>query len=89
MPWIKCGECRRVILVMDDPPPVSFLCQKCIPLFCVIWDHFLTVQENPLTLNRNDYSPVIEKIMQGLGIPGMAKVSSETVRHKFPQLGRS
>jgi hypothetical protein len=54
--------------VLDDPPPVSFLCQKCLPLFDIVWDHSFLINEGSLTLNMNDYSPMLQKIMGGLGM---------------------
>jgi endogenous inhibitor of DNA gyrase (YacG/DUF329 family) len=64
MPWVKCNECRRVILVSEDQPKKNFLCEKCKPLFDLVWSDEWPVG---MTMNMNDYSELREKMLKESG----------------------
>jgi endogenous inhibitor of DNA gyrase (YacG/DUF329 family) len=66
MPWLKCGECRRVILVSEDNPTHGFLCEKCKPLFDLVWSEEWPVG---MTMTLNEYRDLKQKMMQGTGNP--------------------
>lgn len=65
MPWIKCDSCSRVILVSEDQPK-NFLCEKCKPLFDLVWSDDWPVG---MTLTLDEYADLKEKILQGFAPP--------------------